>query len=332
MTSFDDRAFSGCTALAEITVPDSVTRLGDDVFYNTPWLEAMRDENPFVVVNGILIDGTHCEGKITIPANVTSISCAAFSGCSSITEVTIPEGVTSIGASAFFKCRNLNEIVIPESVTFIGSNAFYDTPWFSLKQKEDPFTIINGILIDGKSLDFSITIPDGVTAIADGAFNGSQGITEVTVPEQVRSIGAEAFANCLSLTDITILNPACEISDAASTIYEFAAVHGYAESTAAAYADAYNRQFVPLENTSEVLKGDINDDGKVGADDAQITLQAYVNALAGKGENLTDKQKKAADIDSDGKISATDAQIILQYYVARLAGKNTTWEDLLPDQ
>ena len=82
----------------------------------------------------------------------------------------------------------------------------------------------------------------------------------------------------------------------------------------------------------ELEKGDVSGDGVIGADDAQTTLKAYVNVLAGKGDGLTEAQRKAADIDGDGEVTSSDAQIILKYYVEALAGKTPTWNDLIPEQ
>ena len=67
----------------------------------------------------------------------------------------------------------------------------------------------------------------------------------------------------------------------------------------------------------------------IGADDAQTTLQAYVDILTSKEPALTDMQKKVADVDENGKIDGKDAQIILQYYVEGLAGNQISWEMLI---
>lgn len=83
-------------------------------------------------------------------------------------------------------------------------------------------------------------------------------------------------------------------------------------------------------NTPEI--GDLSGDGEIAADDAQIALKAYVNVLAGKGDGLTEVQRKAADIDGDGEVTSSDAQIILKYYVEALAGKTPAWNDLIPEQ
>ena len=60
VTSIGFQAFYQCTSLTDITIPESVTSFAADVFNETPWLEAKQKENPLVVVNDILIDGTEC--------------------------------------------------------------------------------------------------------------------------------------------------------------------------------------------------------------------------------------------------------------------------------
>ena len=108
ITEIGDSAFEECSSLTEITIPDGVISIGQYAFKGTPWLENKQKENPLVIVNNILIDGTTCEGNISIPDEVTSISDCAFEN-SSLTEITIPDTVTSIGYSAFH-CSSLTEI------------------------------------------------------------------------------------------------------------------------------------------------------------------------------------------------------------------------------
>jgi len=93
-------------------------------FNNTPWLENKQKENPIVVVNGILIDGTTCEDDVIIPNSVTSIADDAYCKCSGLTSITLPDSVTSIGNSAFGRCTNLESIMIPNSVSSIADTAF----------------------------------------------------------------------------------------------------------------------------------------------------------------------------------------------------------------
>ena len=102
--------------------------------------------------------------------------------------------------------------------------------------------------------------------------------------------------------------------------------------TADAGADAVMNGIFTSDHASEVQeleKGDLSGDGVIGADDAQTTLQAYVDILTSKEPALTDMQKKAADVDENGEINGKDAQIILQYYVEELAGNQISWEMLI---
>ncbi|MBP0966222.1 MAG: hypothetical protein J5722_01185 [Oscillospiraceae bacterium] len=65
-------------------------------------------------------------------------------------------------------------------------------------------------------------------------------------------------------------------------------------------------------------------------EDAQLTLRAYTEHVAGLESKLTEAQKQAADINGDGEVSVEDAQLILRYYTEKtVAGKDITWDDLL---
>ena len=113
-----------CTGLTEITIPESVTNLGANVFRGCSSLtEIILPDSVVEMDTGVF---AYCSSltAVTISENLSSIAMIAFSGCSSLTEVTIPEGVTEINLWSFQNCSSLNKIVIPRSVEKIVSSAF----------------------------------------------------------------------------------------------------------------------------------------------------------------------------------------------------------------
>ena len=169
------------TSVTSITIPNSVTSIGLQAFYNCTSLTS-----------------------ITIPNSVTSIGTWAFAFCTSLTSITIPNSVTSIGEYAFSNCRGLASITIPNSVTSIGTWAFaYCTSLTSITIPNS-VTSIEEYAFNNCSGLSTLTIPNSVTSIGNGAFSGCTGLTSINIPNSVTSIGGYAFEGCTSLTSITM--------------------------------------------------------------------------------------------------------------------------------
>lgn len=204
LKSIGRSAFSE-TAISEVEIPNSVTDVGSFAFSYTPWFTAKQKENPMVIANGILLDGTKCSGDVIIPNGVTSIADEAFER-GNLNKIIIPEGVTNIGDGVFENCTDLETISIPSSLTSIGGSAFNGTIWLEEKQKENPLVIINGTLVNGEACSGKVIIPDDVMIIGDDAFYGCSMLKDIVIPNSVISIGDRAFGSCTALENVTISN------------------------------------------------------------------------------------------------------------------------------
>ncbi|MDE6706830.1 MAG: leucine-rich repeat domain-containing protein, partial [Oscillospiraceae bacterium] len=155
----------------------------------------------------------------------------------------------------------------------------------------------------------SITIPDSVTAIGNNAFSGCSALESVTIPDSVTAIGFYAFNACSALESVTIENPECKIYDDKLTISDTATIYGYDNSTAQAYAETYEINFVSLgtapastdmNHTSTTWNGinpDIDGDGKIDASNATLILMFSAEYGAGNistfGEFMENYQNKS---------------------------------------
>lgn len=204
-------------ALTAITLPESLTALGDDAFRGCTGLTTVTFDgtSALTIINKRAFQGCSSLATIAIPASVETIGSSAFTGCSGLASVTFPgtSALTTIGTTAFSNCASLTTITLPESVTTIGE-----------VQISGEKTYYNGSVFSGAGLT-SFVVPKNLTTIYGGGHfrncpitsltvdadnakyedRGSNAIIEkatdklvlgcvsTTVPDGIKSIGYEAF-------------------------------------------------------------------------------------------------------------------------------------------
>ena len=190
VTAIGENAFYNCSALAKVTIPQSVTSIGDGAFQNS----SLTD--------------------VTIPQGVTSIGEDAFYNCYGLTSVTIPQSVASIGKQAFRECRQLKSLTIKDAATSIGEEAFMLCESLTTLKLGEKIKTIGESAFSQCGLT-SVTIPDSVTSIGDGAFGYCISLTALSLGENIETIGECAFYYCAALKEITIPQNVTSIGDSA---------------------------------------------------------------------------------------------------------------------
>jgi hypothetical protein len=241
----DEGVFYECENLTSLTVPRSMTKIGEGAFHGCEYLT-----------------------EVTISVGVTSIGKGAFAGCENMVNLTIPPGVTDIGEKAFSGCRDLTAVAIPAGVTSIGKGMFEDCSSLASLTIPPSVTGIGDYAFSGCRNLPQITIPAGVKTIGEGAFERCGKLTGLIIPDSVTAIGKSAF-NAERLRSITVTegNAAYASRDGVLFTKDMKTLVCYPQAKAGA---AYE---IPADVTS------IEDEAFEGCDD-DLTIRAGAGSYA----------------------------------------------------
>ena len=225
ITKIGTAAFRGCENLTNVSLPHSITSIADYAFFECDLLTSISvdeknanykdiDGNLYSKDGKILIQYAigKTQTEFIIPDGVIRIGDNAFEGCSSLTSVTIPESVTSIARNAFSRCYRLVEVYNKSNLEITecdcALNIYTDANGSKLTTDNNGFIIYTDgndkILIGYIGDKTDLTLPNGITAINDYAFESCASLTSIVIPDSVTIIGYEAFMSCSSLTSIII--------------------------------------------------------------------------------------------------------------------------------
>ena len=215
VTSIGYAAFGECSSLTSVTIPNIVTSIGTHAFFNCSSLTSVNIPNSLTSIGYATFYECSNLSSINIPNSVSSIGDWSFGNCSSLTSIDIPNSVTSIGGSAFHSCTGLESINLSDNITSIGRNCFDSCINLTTVNIPTSLYVIDTSLFRFCTSLTSVTIPNSVTSIGYAAFYYCSSLTSITIPNSVTSIGWYAFRDCSSLTSVAIPNSVTYIGYAA---------------------------------------------------------------------------------------------------------------------
>ena len=272
VTTIGEEAFSNCTELkGSLTLSNSLKTIGNKAFYMCNRLNGSLTIPNTVTTIGISAfeKCTGFNGSLTIPHSVTTIGKSAFCNCQGFKgDLTIPSSITTIEDNTFSSCFGFNgNLTIPNSVTTIGNSAFYQCSGFKgdLTIPNSVTTIGVGAFMQCTGFKGNLKLSNSVKTIEKSAFRICSGFTgELILPNSITTIGAYVFKGCTGFTgNLTIPNSITTIGFSA-----FDGCSGFTgnltlpKSLEVVYNSSFNEcnniQSFKFQSLPEVIQGSLN--------------------------------------------------------------------------
>ncbi len=193
LTEIPDDCFSGISWIAEIVLPESVTRIGKRAFYNCTNLQSIELSPNLTEIDDSAFEGCTLLGRVEGESSLTRIGKRAFYGCTLFDGwAYIPDTIKTIDDYAFYNCESFglrwNETYLPSNAIRIGDGAFQNCT--SLRQLYcNNYNLSSGMLLIGK---YAFA---GCTGLNWVEFDGGNGDYSTTV-----GLSPHCFEGCTELT------------------------------------------------------------------------------------------------------------------------------------
>ena len=228
-TEIPDDAFNGCNSLYEITVPETITKIGKRAFKNCRNMKSFvklgNDEVTYIGEKAFEECRALRSDNFTLPFRVSKIEERVFYR-TGLSVFHVPESVTIIGHSAFADSTRLKTVTLPSNLTELEDWAFYQTGLAEINIPHSTRRIgiymfagcysLESIHIPGsvQSIGYRIlyrvpnlksaTFGEGISSVPSSTFYQSRKLESVLLPSTLRYIYSEAFKECDSLNSINI--------------------------------------------------------------------------------------------------------------------------------
>ena len=185
LATFTDKLFYGAHKLTDITIPDTIIKLGNS---------CLRETNLEVVI---------------IPDTVKTIGNSAFEQCDNLCAVKIGAGVRKLPQWCFYGCDILQNVIIPETVNELDANVFEASGISYQKLPQSIKSIPYQSFKDCKNLT-EVVCSDALESIGDYAFERCYNLTTLTTAAEDVAFNNTTFKDCPKFKDprFYVFNPA----------------------------------------------------------------------------------------------------------------------------
>ena len=170
------------------------------MYWEIPWLDHKSYVKEVIIEEGVTSVGAYtfeyCENlkRVVIPNTVTAIRECAFLGCANLESINIPSSVIGIQMSAFKGCNRLTGFWVDENNSYFSSDSA--GVLFNKGKTE--------LIQAPRTLNGAYVVPDGVTSIVEGAFNGCTAMTSLEIADSVTLVDCYAFYGCTALKSVKL--------------------------------------------------------------------------------------------------------------------------------
>ncbi len=219
LKEIDSHAFLNCKKLASITLPNSVTYLGENnptsiegsgVFEGCESLTSFKFPSSYASNNLPSFTFKNCKNLATIDwngYNPKRLNSCAFWDCDKITWSQVPQSVEELGDECFYNCDALTSVDLSR-IKKMDTGVFWATPLTSV---EWPAAVTEipantfwacGKLATIKGIPGQAGAWDNITKIGANAFNMCAALTTIKLPAELKTIDAQAFRTCINLATV----------------------------------------------------------------------------------------------------------------------------------
>ena len=204
-------AFGGCCSLEPVVLPEGLVALGtielqelnregldQNLQATLVELEKLKVSLWSGLGNAPLFDGWIDCTDLALPAGLRMLGSGVVRDCDRLAQLDLPQGLVYIGDSAFEGCHSLKSLELPDGLQFLASRIFYQCDSLESVVIGEGITSLPDVFSYRSSL-VSVTLPQSLTAIEEGAFMDCRSLRELALPANLETIGDEAFHGCNSL-------------------------------------------------------------------------------------------------------------------------------------